>query len=157
MLSFSIHIWDIWFAIRFFVSRLESALSEMCRLLKVIFRVRYFNVKSNPESVSKRYAEAIKDSQSLLRESLYHYQQYLTIKAQRNITMTTYLEDFPGLVHFIHVDRKTDQITAPSISVSGVSYDGIVQSGASSLVKEKVSSVNHSQIRFDYWLVQWFS
>ncbi|XP_071792643.1 BLOC-3 complex member HPS1-like [Asterias amurensis] len=122
-------------------ARLESALSEMCRLLKVIFRVRYFTVKSNPESVSKRYAEAIKDSQSLLRESLYHYQQYLTIKAKRNITMTTYLEDFPGLVHFIHVDRKTDQITAPSISVSEVPYDGIVQSGASSLVKEKVWNI----------------
>ncbi|XP_038064271.1 Hermansky-Pudlak syndrome 1 protein homolog [Patiria miniata] len=121
--------------------RLEAALSEMNRLLKVIFKARYFNVKSSPESVSKQYAEAIKESQYLLRESLFHYQQYLTIKAQRNITMTTYLEDFPGLVHFIHVDRKTDQITAPSLGASDALHEENRGQNPAALVKEKVWSI----------------
>ena len=69
----------------------------------------------------------------IFQENLCHYEQYLAVKAQRNITMTTYLEDFPGLVHFIHVDRKTDQLTAPSINVASQT------SKASVLLRDQVS------------------
>lgn len=49
-----------------------------------------------------------------------------------------YLDAFPGLVHFIYIDRRTNQLTAPSLNITdeGENHD------ATQFLKDKVKSCN---------------
>lgn len=54
----------------------------------------------------------------------------------RNVFLIdSYVEEFPGLVHFIFVDRMSHQMTAPSINISSEDTDRIT-----AYVKEEVRS-----------------
>lgn len=97
--------------------QLESSVAEMTRCLKSLFSVIFCTSQGEP-SISQQLLTAISQIKELLQTRLADYEDYLLVKGQRNITMTTYLEDFPGLVHFIYVDRSMDQVTAPSINLA---------------------------------------
>ncbi|XP_072177904.1 BLOC-3 complex member HPS1-like [Diadema setosum] len=98
--------------------RLESTLSEMSKVLKTIFQRRYISRNTPLIRSPLRYQSVISDVGASLAESLVLYHEYLAVKAGRNTTMTNYLEEFPGLVHFAHVNRSKDELYAPSINVS---------------------------------------
>ncbi|KAJ1525914.1 hypothetical protein ONE63_009103 [Megalurothrips usitatus] len=58
-----------------------------------------------------------------VRKGLHDFSSFLQVKALCNFTLLTrasltinkYLEEFPGLVHFIYVDRSNHRVTAPSL------------------------------------------
>lgn len=97
--------------------QLEASVAEMARSLKSLFSV-LFCTNRGESAISAQQVQTISQIKVMLQTQLADFEDYLLVKGQRNVTMTTYLEDFPGLVHFIYVDRSGDQVTAPSINTS---------------------------------------
>lgn len=69
------------------------------------------NLKGTPEE-----EQNMQDMQTYVSTILKDYIDFLHVKTHRNVTMTTYLDRFPGLTHFIYVDRSQNTVVAPCLS-----------------------------------------
>jgi len=76
------------------------------------------------ESLIDNYTkEAVGEASALVAVMLHDYTSFFEVKAMNNFTLRSrstlsinkYLEEFPGLVHFIYVDRMSHRMIAPGL------------------------------------------
>ncbi|XP_055935733.1 BLOC-3 complex member HPS1-like [Argiope bruennichi] len=99
--------------------RLESGLSSCSDVLKNFFGecVAAPCLKFEETTQSSEYQEVLKTMQRISVKRLADVADFLEVKAMQNITMSSYITEYPGLIHFIYIDRNSDCLIAPNVIV----------------------------------------
>jgi hypothetical protein len=76
------------------------------------------------DSTVKQNAESLLKISSTIDENLYSFAAFLLVKSeQAHFSILHYTHYFPGLIHFIYIDRLTNRVLAPSIVNLNTSSD----------------------------------
>lgn len=117
-------------------SRLENSLVGLIKASIALFTQLFIslNTQTYTEAGQVRLFNGLRD---LAIQKLSHYESFLEVRGQQNVTMTAYHNDFPGLIHYIYINRTTDQLIAPTVNVNIDSNSSMYV-----LIKQRI---------WDYW------
>lgn len=91
--------------------RIESNLPAFVEELKQLFTLSL----ASCDIASNQQLDQLAESASVVEAKLLEFAEFLAVKAARNISIDAYLEDFPGLVHFMYINRSSGQMLAPDL------------------------------------------
>uniref|UniRef100_A0A8C7XF36 HPS1 biogenesis of lysosomal organelles complex 3 subunit 1 n=1 Tax=Oryzias sinensis TaxID=183150 RepID=A0A8C7XF36_9TELE len=121
------------------------SLIPLCKSMKTrlcsLYRQRFLTdtgSSDGPRCLSPALQER---AQTMVQEKLMDWKDFLLVKSKRNITMVSYplqKEEFPGLVHFIWVDRSSGQIIAPSLNITERTTSELGKGPVARYIKSKV-------------------
>ncbi|XP_065092961.1 BLOC-3 complex member HPS1 [Ochlerotatus camptorhynchus] len=106
--------------------KVESNMPMFVEAVKEVFKLLCAECSTLEHGLQR-----VTDIADMVQEKLTEVFNFLQIKSQKNFCMGSYLEDFPGLVHFIHIDRNNGRIVAP----------GLDMEEATNVLKERIWSM----------------
>ena len=135
------------------VIQIESSTSRFLDCLKQLLEITCLD-----ESVLHNNKVVIEGIFETAKTKLKDFSEFLKVKALRNFTLTSrasltinkYLEEFPGLVHFIYIDRHLHRLTAPTLNFT---YEETAV-----LTKKQLWSMvdySRSQLRDGHFSIMW--
>lgn len=99
------------------LARLNSTLPKFNSVLTELFRLMYLSNKHLPGH------DELLDISASLTAKLDCFKDTTVVNLYLNAVMEQYFKDFPGLVHFIHIDRSNGRITTSGVMESNISAD----------------------------------
>ncbi|XP_027207786.1 BLOC-3 complex member HPS1 isoform X2 [Penaeus vannamei] len=98
-------------------TRVDASLTSLVETTRAAWRTACLAVSSATS------AQLVESAVAVAADRMADYCHFLEVKALRNMTLgcrsaltiNKYLEEFPGLVHFLYVDRSSHQLTSPTL------------------------------------------